>query len=100
MRAPAGTGGTSSARRSRRGREGEWCGRGAQTDGPARGGRVESAACIPSRPGGPPDVEAPAWSGTPARLSAQPSDTAATAAPPPGRHVLDLGPGPTVLLHV
>jgi phospholipase/carboxylesterase len=46
-------------------------------------------------------VEAPPWSGTPARLSAQPSHAAATAAPPPpGRHVLDLGPGPTVLLHV
>jgi phospholipase/carboxylesterase len=62
---------------------------------------ASATACIPSSSGGPPDLDAPPWSGTPARLSARPTDAGPTAAPPPpGRHVLDLGPGPKVLLHV
>jgi phospholipase/carboxylesterase len=53
------------------------------------------AACTPPRPSGQAVVD-PA-----ARLTARPVATSGTLPPPvPGRHVLDLGPGPEVLLHV
>lgn len=54
------------------------------------------AACTPPRAADQPVQADPA-----ARLTARPVTSSATLPPPvPGQHVLDLGPGPEVLLHV
>lgn len=54
------------------------------------------AACTPPQPSHQPVKTDPA-----ARLTARPVTSSGTMPPPvPGRHVLDLGPGPEVLLHV
>src|SRR5918992_1599344 len=61
---------------------------------------VGAAGCLPSRPGGPPDMGAPTSREHPSRLTARPPAAGPVTDPQPGVHVLDLGPGPEVLLRV
>jgi predicted esterase len=61
---------------------------------------VGAAGCLPSRPGGPPDMGAPTSGEHPSRLTARPPAAGPVTDPQPGVHVLDLGPGPEVLLRV
>jgi phospholipase/carboxylesterase len=60
-----------------------------------------AAACVPSRPGGPPDMGPLTRGDDPSRLTARlPASGPGSTDPQPGVRTLDLGPGREVLLHV